>query len=167
MPVGRRARGSAAGLAFVRVRSGPDLVAGLLFSALGMAVAIGASRYRLGTAANVGPGYFPTLLGYVLALLGSAVALNSFRAADRSEGPRLSVRALVIIVGSVLAFAAALPRLGLVLTVFLVTVLSSTASPGFSLHRAVAIGIGLAAACYGIFVLGLGLRIPAWPALRL
>lgn len=150
----------------MKVRSGPDFVAGLLFAALGLAVAAGASRYRLGTMADLGPGYFPMLLGGVLALLGIVVILNSLRAADEGEAPRLSVRALVLVVGSVAAFGAALPRLGLVLTVLFVTVLSSAASPGFSPRRAVTIAVGLSAACYGIFVLGLGLRVPVWPTVR-
>ena len=53
-----------------------DLVAGGIFVALGLAFAIGARSYELGTAFRMGPGYVPLVLGGLLALLGLAVIGN-------------------------------------------------------------------------------------------
>ena len=53
-----------------RIRNPRDFLAGLLFIAIGVATVIGASDYPLGTIRNIGPGYYPILLGIALALLG-------------------------------------------------------------------------------------------------
>lgn len=47
-----------------------DLFCGTFFVALGLAFAIGGSRYEVGSAARMGPGYLPLVLGGALALLG-------------------------------------------------------------------------------------------------
>ena len=46
------------------VRSPKDFVAGLMFIAIGIAAIVIASNYTLGTAARMGPGYFPRILGH-------------------------------------------------------------------------------------------------------
>ena len=53
------------------IKSQKDFFAGLLFMALGIAFALGARTYNVGTGARMGPGYFPLVLGVVLALLGA------------------------------------------------------------------------------------------------
>jgi hypothetical protein len=146
------------------IRNRVDFVAGLCFAAMGLAVLLLSVGYRLGTAASMGPGYFPSLLGGLLILLGSVIVVLSLRGGQHAEAPH-SIRSLLIITGSVALFGVLLPRLGLVATVFCVAVLSATASPHFDLRRASITGLALAAICYVIFVAGLDLRIPAWPQL--
>ena len=53
------------------IKSQKDFFAGLLFLVLGVAFALGAQTYNVGTGARMGPGYFPLMLGVVLALLGA------------------------------------------------------------------------------------------------
>ena len=53
------------------VRSPKDLVAGLMFIAVGIAAIVIASNYTLGTAARMGPGYFPRILGILMIVLGA------------------------------------------------------------------------------------------------
>ena len=48
------------------VRSPKDLVAGLMFIAIGITAIVIASNYTLGTAARMGPGYFPRILSILL-----------------------------------------------------------------------------------------------------
>ena len=61
------------------IRHPKDFVAGLLFVAVGIAAIVIAANYPLGTAARMGPGYFPRILGILLILLGSALALRALR----------------------------------------------------------------------------------------
>ncbi len=61
------------------MRSPKDLVAGLLFIAVGIAAIAIAANYTLGTAARMGPGYFPRILGILLIVLGAILALRSLR----------------------------------------------------------------------------------------
>ena len=59
-------------------RSQQDFFAGLLFTVLGGGFAWGATTYQVGKAASMGPGYFPLLLGIILALMGMAIVAKSF-----------------------------------------------------------------------------------------
>ena len=60
-----------------------DLVGGLAVAAIGAFFALYGGQYTMGTAARMGPGYFPTILGWVLAVLGLLVALPAcFRSGE-------------------------------------------------------------------------------------
>ena len=85
------------------VRSPKDLVAGLMFIAVGIAAIVIASNYTLGTAARMGPGYFPRILGILMIVLGAVIALRSLRLA----GPPLpgwKWRPVLVVLGSVVIF---------------------------------------------------------------
>ena len=51
-----------------------DYYAGALIMILGAGAAIVGSRYQIGTLTRMGPGFFPTALGTLLALIGVAIA---------------------------------------------------------------------------------------------
>ena len=61
----------------MRIKSQKDFFAGLLFLALGVAFAWGATTYNVGTGARMGPGYFPLMLGVVLAIMGAVEVFKS------------------------------------------------------------------------------------------
>ncbi|HWM02742.1 MAG TPA: tripartite tricarboxylate transporter TctB family protein [Actinophytocola sp.] len=54
----------------------PDLLAGGTFVAVGLAFAVASSRYELGSALQMGPGYYPLVLGGLLVALGVGVAVE-------------------------------------------------------------------------------------------
>ncbi|MFN6321886.1 MAG: tripartite tricarboxylate transporter TctB family protein, partial [Burkholderiales bacterium] len=62
----------------LKIKNLPDFMSGLIFTSLGLVVMWAAGEYRLGSAASMGPGYFPRMLGAVLALLGLIVLAQSF-----------------------------------------------------------------------------------------
>jgi hypothetical protein len=57
----------------MKIKSQVDFFAGLMFLVVGGLFAIGAQKYNVGSAARMGPGYFPMLLGILLAVLGAAI----------------------------------------------------------------------------------------------
>ncbi len=61
----------------MHIRNHKDFRAGLLFVAAGLFFAGLGARYSFGTAAQMGAGYFPTLLGIVMALIGLYVAAGA------------------------------------------------------------------------------------------
>ncbi|CAN5455977.1 tripartite tricarboxylate transporter TctB family protein [soil metagenome] len=61
------------------IKSMPDLISGLFFIIVGLTVAILASEYNPGTAARMGPGYFPRLLGTILVVLGIGITFFAFK----------------------------------------------------------------------------------------
>ena len=149
----------------IRIRSPKDFCAGLLFIAIGAAAIVIASAYPLGTAARMGPGYFPRMLGILLIGLG---ALLAFRGA-RLAGAPLGVwkwRPLVTVLGSVVLFGAMVTHAGLVLSTVVLIVLSSSASREFRPREALVSGVLLSALAVGVFVIGLNLQLPIWPGGR-
>jgi hypothetical protein len=146
----------------VVVRSPKDLLAGLLFIAAGIAAIAIAANYTLGTAARMGPGYFPRMLGLLLIVLGAILAARSLRL----TGPPLpgwKWRPVLVTLGSVVMFGLIVNRVGLVISTILLIVMASAASHEFRLRDAVISGIALAALAVGVFVIGLKLQIGIWP----
>ena len=144
------------------IRHPKDFVAGLIFIAFGIAaIAIG-SEYALGTAARMGPGYFPRILGILLILLGAALSLRALRL-QGTRIPAWKWRPTLIVLGSVVLFGLIVTRLGLVLSTIVLIVLSSAASHEFRLKEASVSAVLLAALAVGVFVIGLKLLLPIWP----
>ena len=156
------------------VKSQKDLCAGLMFTVLGVAFAVGAGNYEIGNAARMGPGYFPKLLGIFLAILGCIVAFRSFGDTEK-PGERIGALAwkpLGLIIGANLLFGAmlggvpmiGLPHMGLMISVCVLVVVASMAGETFRLGEALLVAAILAAGSYVIFMLLLKLPFQAWPA---
>jgi hypothetical protein len=139
-----------------------DFYAGLLFVAFGVFAIIVARNYPLGTAARMGPGYFPRLLGILLIVLGAALSLTALR----GQGPPLpgwKWRPVSIVLLSVVAFGLVLTHAGLVLSTIGLIAVASTASREFRFRESLLSGVLLAALSVGVFVIGLKLQLPIWP----
>ena len=54
-----------------------DYAGGMLMTAIGLAAAFQGSSYQLGTLERMGPGFFPTALGVILAAVGLAIAVSA------------------------------------------------------------------------------------------
>jgi hypothetical protein len=161
-----------------------DLGAGGIFLGFGVA-ALGLARdLPMGTAGRMGPGYFPTVLGGLLALVGAAViaraALRGLRAgpADGAGAPPAAApagppprppagreppfawRPLVLVTAATAAFGMLLRGAGLVPATVVLVIGSACASPRFSLRTAVPLAVGSAIFCALVFVKALGVPLP-------
>ncbi|MBT1509273.1 tripartite tricarboxylate transporter TctB family protein [Bradyrhizobium sp. SRL28] len=127
------------------------------------AVALG---YAPGTTARMGPGYFPRLLSIVLAAIGLFVMAGAMRPTAEMQRLRAwDLKGLLWVTGSVMLFAFLLYPLGFVISLFVLIMVSSKASPEFTLKGALANAAVLIVLCVGVFVYGLGLKFPVWPTL--
>ncbi len=145
-----------------RIRNPKDFWAGVLFMVVGLAALILGSRYTLGTAARMGPGYFPRILGILLIGLGGIIALRGLRL----NGARIAAfkwRPTLIVLGSVVLFGQIVTIVGMAISVVILIVLASAASSEFRPKEAVISGILLAALAVGVFVIGLKIQLPIWP----
>ena len=61
----------------MKIKSQKDFYSGLLYTVVGAAFAYGATSYNIGTGARMGPGYFPLLLGAILAVIGAIILFKS------------------------------------------------------------------------------------------
>jgi hypothetical protein len=145
------------------IRHPKDFVAGVLFAAIGIAAIVIAANYPLGTAARMGPGYFPRILGILLILLGSALALRALKLKG-GPLPGWHWRPTLIVLGSVVLFGYIVNAVGLALSTIILILLSSFASNEFRPKEALISGIALAALSVAVFVIALKLQLPIWPA---
>jgi putative tricarboxylic transport membrane protein len=105
-----------------------DFWSGVLFAGIGAAFLVLAQENSVGTAADMGPAFFPSLVAVLLIVLGLASCL---RAASR-PGARIefaSLRPLLIIVAATLAFGLLLQRFGLILAIGALVGISAFARP--------------------------------------
>src|SRR5690606_771726 len=145
----------------MQLKNRQDFWSGVMFVALGLGFAWGATQYQMGTSARMGPGYFPFWLGICLALLGFVVALGALsKKTEETHVDKFDFRILAIIIGTVVLFGVLLRPLGLYLSLFLLVVGSSVASHEFSWKVALIDGICLTAFCWLAFIQGLGLSFP-------
>ena len=160
----------------MRIRAKKDLYAGLMFIAFGLIFALGALNYPMGSALRMGPAYFPSVLGWMLVVLGLIIASWGLMH-DGEEPKKTGWRGLLWILGSVVVFGwvvngftlhwagidAAVPQGGLVLASIAIVVLSAYGGWEFKWKEAIPLSLFLAAATVAIFYWGLGLPFRLWP----
>jgi hypothetical protein len=157
----------------LRLKSEKDFYSGLMFMAVGIAFAIGASHYKLGDGARMGPAYFPIILGVLLTLIGIAVTAFSLikPTPDGDKIGKLAWKPLFFIIAANLVFGACigglpslgLPPLGLIVGVVLLTFIAAHAGDEFKLKEVAILSGILAAMSYLAFVVLLKLQFPVWP----
>jgi Tripartite tricarboxylate transporter TctB family len=148
----------------MRVRAPKDFWSGLMFIAFAAVALIAARDYSLGSTVRMGPGYFPLLLGLVLACIGGLLVVRSL-AIDGEPVDPLQVRPLASIVVGVALFGALLERLGLAVVLVAAVVVSALASRESRPVEVAGLTAALAVVSVAVFVYGLRLPLPLWPAL--
>ena len=141
----------------------PDLLAGSAFIVLGLAFAVGGSRYDVGSALRMGSGYVPLALGSILTVLGLLVVAMAFRGGDPAirdvERAPVPWRRGGLLVAAILFFGFFVSGLGLGPTLFVTTFIAALAGHGTSVLKAALTAAGITALCLVVFVVLLQLRL--------
>ena len=66
-----------------------DFYAGMVMILLGIGTVLQAQSYKMGTLTHMGPGFFPSILGVVLVLVGLLIAGSAAATAGEDDGPIL------------------------------------------------------------------------------
>ena len=146
----------------MRIRHQKDFIAGLMFVAIGIAAIVISNNYALGTAARMGPGYFPRILGLLLIALGAILSLRALRL-NGPPLPNWPWRPTVVVLAAVVLFGAIVNTVGVALSTVVLIVAASAASHEFRPKEALVSGVFFAALAVGVFVIGLKLQLPIWP----
>ena len=155
------------------IKSQKDFFSGLMFAIIGGGFAWGATSYSVGTGARMGPGYFPLLLGILLAILGAFTIFYSLveHTEDGDKVGKFVWRPIVYVLGANVAFGILLaglpslgvPALGLIVAIFALVIIASKAGDVFDLKEVLLLAAVLSAGSYLAFIMLLKLQMPVWP----
>ena len=157
----------------MRIKSQKDFFSGLLYAVIGISFAIGATNYTIGDGARMGPGYFPIMVGTLLAVIGAFVMFQAL-VVETPDGDKIGSwawRPLVMVIIANFAFGILLggvptfgiPAMGLIVAIYVMIILAALAGTEFKLVEVLIQATILAAGSYFAFVKGLNLQFQVWP----
>ena len=157
----------------MNIKSQKDFFSGLLFMGVGAAFAWGSGNYSLGTGARMGPGYFPLMLGVLMAVLGIVITFQSL-VVETEDGDKIGAWAwkpLFFIISANLLFglmlgglpSAKIPAMGLIAAIYALTFVASLAGEEFKAKEVLVLATVLAIMSYLAFIVLLKLQFPVWP----
>ncbi len=157
----------------MHIKNQPDFYCGAMFIAVGAAFALGATNYNVGDAARMGPGYFPLMLGVLMALVGVVVSLKAVGRSDPEPEKigKVAWRPLIHIITANVVFglllaglpAIGLPAFGMIVAIYALTFVASMAQAEWKFLPTLILATVLALGSYLVFVLALKLQFPVWP----
>lgn len=118
-----------------------------------------ARNYPFGTTLSMGPGYFPMVLGALLVIFGGVITLRGLRKGGKIQGV-WSVRALIMIPLSVVAFGALMRLAGFVPALAALIFMSAAAGREFKFRDVLFLAVFLSVLSAGLFIWALGLPYP-------
>ena len=157
----------------MNIKSQKDFFSGLMFMGTGVAFAWGATTYNVGSGARMGPGYFPLMLGVLMAVLGAVITFKAL-VVETEGGDKIGKWAwkpLVFIIAANLLFGICLgglpsikfPAMGMIVGIYALTFVSSMAEAGWKVKNTFVLATVLAAGSYVAFVMVLKLQFAVWP----
>ena len=157
----------------MHIKSQKDFFSGLMFMSVGAAFAWGASNYSMGSGARMGPGYFPLILGVILAVLGCALSAKALvvTTEDGEKIGKFAWKPLFFIILANLVFGVSigglpligLPPLGLIAGIYLLTFIAANGGEEFKLKEVAILATTLSLMSYLAFIVLLKLQFPVWP----
>ena len=150
----------------MKIRNEQNFWSGVMFFAFGLAFVVLASEYAMGSAQRMGPAYFPTILGGLLAALGVVIAFTALGGEKEADHrvEKFHFDALGWVLSAVVAFALLLRPAGLVVALVVLVLISGMGSHDRNFKQLLVLTAGLVILVLTVFIYGLGLTLPVWPA---
>jgi hypothetical protein len=158
----------------MRNQRGTDFNSGHLFTAVGISFAWGASIYTIGEGARMGPGYFPLVLGILLAAIGLFITFEALVVETEDGEPvgSWAWKPLFFIIASNVVFGICLggipkigiPAMGLIVGIYALTFIAALAGEEFKAKEVAVLSTVLAILSYVAFIVLLKLQFPVWPS---
>lgn len=143
----------------MKITSQEDFWGGVMFVAFGALAIFIAQDYPFGTAARMGPGYFPTWIGIGLIVLGLMIAATGFKVQGEGIG-KFNWKAMVLLAVAFVFFGWAIDHVGFVIAVAVMVALASAAGREFRWKETIVVAIVLIIGCWALFIKGLDLPFP-------
>lgn len=140
-------------------RNNRDFLAGVFFILIGAAAMFISRDYPMGSALRMGPGYFPTVLGGIVAVFGLYVLVKGVMNNEKVAGT-WSLRALFVLPAATWLFGEMMENVGFIPALFVLMYTSSLAGKEFKFLEVTIMAVAMVAMCTGLFIYGLGLPYP-------
>ncbi len=140
-------------------RNPRDFWTAVIYVAFGLAAVIIGRDYGMGTALKMGPGYFPTILGFLLILIGIISLARSFVLPGSPIGS-FALKGLLLVVASTLVAGFIIRGAGVAVALPLLVILSGCASTRFRWWPTLSLAAGITLFCVLVFLKGLGVPLP-------
>lgn len=140
-----------------------EILAGATLAIAGGAFAVTARYYDVGTPRQMGPGFFPLVVGVMLAAIGIVLMLRAGHGEDAGgmeSFRRPDTRALASIVSGILAFIVLAEHAGLAPATAACVFLSAFSDRAMTLRAALLLALAVTVAGVGLFHYGLHLQLP-------
>src|SRR6185295_7740255 len=150
------------------IKSQKDFFSGVMFTVLGVAFAWGATTYNVGSGARMGPGYFPLMLGILMAVIGLGIMFTGLTVETEDGEPigKWAWKQVIYIIGANLAFGVLLgglpsigvPAMGMIIAIYALVLIASLAGSEFDLRKVLVLATVLAVGSYIAFIWALKLQ---------
>lgn len=135
----------------LRIKSPQDLGAGLVFILIGAAGLYFGQDLRFGSAARMGPGFFPYYVSWGIVVIGAVVGARGLAV----TGPPIEAmrpRPILCVLAALLAFGFAMDALGLIFSAVALTIVATLAQQRPNWRDTILLAAGMTAFCVVVFV---------------
>lgn len=140
-----------------------DRCVGLIYLIVGLVFSIWATKYRFGSTSDMGPGYFPVMLGMLLMALGASNLVKSIVTNEIKISANIAWRPLIFILLSNILFGILLPLTGVLVAIFVLVIVSSYAIINTKIKESIILASVLSISSYIIFIWALSMPLPIFP----
>lgn len=148
----------------MKIEASGDFWSGLIFAVFGISFVAVARDYPLGSALSMGPAYFPTMVGGLLALLGLILVARSLFVAGAPVS-KIGMRALFLVIGSLILFGYLVDKAGLIAAVVALVFVSASGGHEFHWREVSIVAAVLAMIAVAVFYYGLDVPFTLGPEL--
>ncbi|HEY8578775.1 MAG TPA: tripartite tricarboxylate transporter TctB family protein [Beijerinckiaceae bacterium] len=145
----------------LRVKSPQDFGASVVFIVIGVIGVWFGGELNYGSAARMGPGFFPVILSWLVIAVGLVIGLRAL-ALDGPAIERPQMRPILAICAAILLFALLIETIGLALTSAVTILVASLARADTRWRDTLILAFVLSIALVLLFVYALGQAMPPW-----
>jgi hypothetical protein len=144
----------------MRVRNPRDLASSLVVFAAGLFFIVNGLNYAMGSAARMGPGFYPVLLGVIAVILAVILLVPALTREGHLEP--VAWRPFLAVSAAIAAFALTLRSFGIAPAIFATVIVSAMADRTARPLSTLAVAAAIVGGTWLVFIKGLGIPLPLY-----